>query len=91
MYSKSSFSGSDVGAKYYGGELRHESSGKQAVVIVAAETSGLANPREAVALRLLQKILGETLYSQHFCVESLQVLSKRNLQSKHDASLTKAH
>jgi len=50
--------GSDVGAKYYGGELRHESGGKHAVVIVAAETSGLANPREAVALRLLQKILG---------------------------------
>ena len=53
--------GSDAGAKYYGGELRHECGGKQAVVIVAAETSGLANPREAVACRLLQKILGENL------------------------------
>jgi hypothetical protein len=54
--------GGDAGSKYFGGELRHDCGGKQAVVILAAETTGLANPREAVACRLLQKILG----FQHF-------------------------
>ena len=53
--------GSDAGSKYFGGEIRHENGGRQAVVLLAAETSGLANPREAVACRLLQKILGKKL------------------------------
>jgi ubiquinol-cytochrome c reductase core subunit 2 len=50
--------GPDSSSKYFGGELRHDCGGGQAVVIVAAETAGLSNPREAVACKLLQHILG---------------------------------
>ena len=50
--------GSEAAAKYYGGEIRQDCGGRQAVVVLAADTTGLANPREAVAYRLLQKILG---------------------------------
>ena len=58
------FAGSDTAAKYYGGEIRQEGGGRQAVVVLAAETTGLASPREAVASRLLQKILGKF----HYCL-----------------------
>lgn len=51
-------SGSGAPAKYFGGELRQNSGGRQAVITLAAETSGLGNVREAVACRLLQKIMG---------------------------------
>ncbi len=47
--------------------MRHENGGRQAVVLLAAETSGLANPREAVACRLLQKILGKKSIERNFC------------------------
>jgi len=50
--------GAASAGKYYGGEVRQDCGGRQAVVVLAADTAGLSNPREAVACRLLQKILG---------------------------------
>jgi len=52
------FQGAASAGKYYGGEVRQDCGGRQAVVVLAADTAGLSNPREAVACRLLQKILG---------------------------------
>jgi len=56
------FLASDVPGKYFGGEARLDTSGRLATINVAADTSGLINPKEAVAFRVLQKILGKKIF-----------------------------
>lgn len=49
---------SDAPGKYFGGEARLDAGGRLANINIAYDTAGLSNPKEAVAFRLLQKILG---------------------------------
>jgi len=45
-------------SKYFGGEVRQEDNGSQAVIAIGGETGGADNAREAMAFALLKNVLG---------------------------------
>lgn len=49
-------------ATYYGGELREDAGGNLAYISIAGEVPGFAKPQDAVAVRLLQRIIGKSQY-----------------------------
>ena len=61
--------GNDTKSKYYGGELRCESGGNRAMVMIGGEVG----PNEAVAAKVLASALGELINIKLECLECRNV------------------